>query len=423
MLNRKDKKRQKRKADAKADETGGNDKGANLIRAAAATTPITQTLSVALPTAVTGEEGVPATTTKGGKDRGGSTAKVNTNLGANAKVGGLLKLPKGLISEKKSVSSIATSFERLQRPSVVDDVNKIDKKKELYHELMTSVDLKQTLSDNITVKIKKLSSMIEKVMNDNRKNKDWMLAFCSNISSDVMNSVDEFEDLFMELLDHDIAAAMECEFVDKYVNIRGKMIHLFQIVLNSPPSSSISHSKPHITRTYIHHLDVALEKTLYLLRVLQAKMAQNEKMNVNMTSLMLQVQLSLSLAEGKKPTLSPLQLYNDLSVLSLFLGKLYTCKEDESSRLEQSYQRNNVKSQSMYMFASAIAPWSGSGLKAQAQIATDSFLIVHLLSRSMCTLQPYDAHEALLNIFEQQKSTSLFLLPFPLSPFLYMYPS
>jgi hypothetical protein len=75
----------------------------------------------------------------------------------------------------------------------------------------------------------------------------------------------------------------------------------------------------------------------------------------------------------------------------------------------QPSTQNFLQSVRCYQFGSRIAPWNGSANKSESIIPnmhSDVFSVVFFLSRSMCTENPYDAHETLLMIFNKERSAS-----------------
>jgi len=98
-----------------------------------------------------------------------------------------------------------------------------------------------------------------------------------------------------------------------------------------------------------------------------------------------------------------------LQLVTTSLGDFLRYKEVEIDKLNESSNLDLSGPKSCYSFGRQIAPWNGTAHKAESIVAnmkSDIFSVIYFLSRSICTENPYDAHETLLMIFDRERYAS-----------------
>lgn len=112
-----------------------------------------------------------------------------------------------------------------------------------------SQDLAVNDCEIFLLKIQKAERGIFKFFDEKKKDKEWIIEYCTLGPSDacpaLVASLVQLEDLFAGLLDKYPEEALRCGFVTKYCSIRRKLLEMFHIVLKNS-STVIERVKPQV---------------------------------------------------------------------------------------------------------------------------------------------------------------------------------
>ena len=178
--------------------------------------------------------------------------------------GGLLKFPIASkdelpVKQIKAKASISDSFELLQRPNNESLDDSTINKKKLYKKYLSEF-VKEPDLNTFAAKTNRHEANIQKIFEENRKNKEWIFDFCTigpmKIAPELMKSKNELTDIYLQFLTCDFLTALNCKIVLNFWAINKRIIDLFQVTLNSSLASLSNHKNQviyYLLLTYIHY--------------------------------------------------------------------------------------------------------------------------------------------------------------------------
>jgi len=162
--------------------------------------------------------------------------------------GGILKISSGSILPTSTQANsgqkklIADSFEELQRPSSTNSaLLQTDKKSKYEKYLLDSIKISE--QESFLNKLKNCETLTQKVFEEKKKDKQWILDFCSrgpnNISPELLDQLDQLLCIYFEFLSKQFIDALEYKIIEKFWSFKKKLIDLFQMVLGSSSSNTL----------------------------------------------------------------------------------------------------------------------------------------------------------------------------------------
>ena len=157
---------------------------------------------------------------------------------------GLLRVRLNLSKhQEKRHPTIAESFEQLQRPAGVSQKDlhgRATDKASYYRELLEIGNHSDT--ESILLKFRRLESSIVSTFEDRRKDKDWIIDFCSLgpavVAPDVVQSMSDLNDQCIAMIENTLVSALEEKIFIRRWSLTRRLVDIFQVVIKSTSESA-----------------------------------------------------------------------------------------------------------------------------------------------------------------------------------------